>query len=80
MIDNPHRFIVPSIAGPARIVPLRSLKDWELSYEALGQAARRRRLEAHQGSDGIWRSRRLDVEIYKSERHQRRAWPKLGNV
>ncbi len=73
VIDNLHRFVVPNIAGPARVVPLRSLEDWELSYEALRQAARRGRLEAHQGSDGIWRSSRHAVETYKSERHQRRA-------
>ncbi len=48
VIDNLHRFVVPNIAGPARIVPLRSLQDWDLSYEALRQAARRGRLEAHQ--------------------------------
>ena len=46
VIDNLHRFVVP-IAGPARLVPLRSLVDGELSYEALRQAARRGRLVAH---------------------------------
>ncbi len=71
VIDNLHRFVVPNIAGPARIVPLRSLEDWELSYEALRQAARRGRLEAHQGSDGVWRSSRHAVETYKTARHQR---------
>lgn len=73
VIDNLHRFVVPNIAGPARLVPLRSLEDWDLSYEALRQAASRGRLQAHQGSDGVWRSSRHFVEKYKSERHQRRA-------
>ena len=72
VIDNLHRFVVPNIAGPARIVPLRSLQDRDLSYEALRQAARRGRLEAHQGSDGIWRASRHAVEQYKTARHQRR--------
>lgn len=71
VIDNLHRFIVPNIAGPARIVPLRSLADSDLSYEALRQAARRGRLEAHQASDGIWRANRHAVEQYKAARHRR---------
>ncbi len=70
VIDNLHRFVVPNIAGPARIVPLRALEDRELSYEALRQAARRGRLEAHQGSDGVWRSSRHAVQQYKRTRHQ----------
>ena len=71
VIDNLHRFIVPNIAGPARIVPLRSLEDRELSYEALRQAARRGRLSAHQGSDGVWRASRHAVTQYKADRHRR---------
>lgn len=71
VIDNLHRFVVPSIAGPARLVPLRSLEDEELSFEALRQAARRGRLEAHQGSDGVWRASRHAVDKYKKERYQR---------
>lgn len=58
MIDNLHRFVVPSIAGPARLVPLPALATQRLSYEALRQAAGRGRLEAEQGSDGVWRSTR----------------------
>jgi hypothetical protein len=72
VIDNLHRFVVPNIAGPARIIPLRALEDSDLSYEALRQAARRGRLDAHQGSDGIWRASRHAVEQYKTTRHQRR--------
>ncbi len=71
VIDNLHRFVVPNIAGPARLVPLRSLEDDELTYEALRQAARRGRLEAHQGSDGIWRVTRHAVNTYKKARYQR---------
>jgi Fic family protein len=71
VIDNLHRFVVPNIAGPARLVPLRSLEDDELSFEALRQAARRGRLEAHQGSDGVWRASRHAVDKYKKARYQR---------
>jgi Fic family protein len=71
VIDNLHRFVVPNIAGPARLVPLRSLEDDELSFEALRQAARRGRLEAHQGSDGVWRASRHAVDKYKKVRYQR---------
>jgi Fic family protein len=71
VIDNLHRFVVPNIAGPARIVPLQSLADDELSYEALRQAARRGKLEAHQGSDGVWRTSRRAVQQYKASRYRR---------
>jgi Fic family protein len=71
VIDNLHRFVVPNIAGPARLVPLRSLEDDELSFEALRQAARRGRLQAHQGSDGVWRASRHAVTRYKKTRYRR---------
>jgi hypothetical protein len=71
VIDNLHRFVVPNIAGPARLVPLRSLADDEVSYEALRQAARRGRLDADLASDGTWRSSRHAVRAYKASRHRR---------
>jgi len=70
VIDNLHRFVVPNIAGPARLVPLRSLEDREVTYAAIRQAARRRRLVAHQGSDGAWRASRLAVQQYKKTRQR----------
>ena len=70
VIDNLHRFVAPNIAGPARLVPLRSLEDDELTIEALRQAARRGRLEARQGSDGVWRASRHAVNKYKKARYQ----------
>ncbi len=73
VIDNLHRLVVPNIAGPARIVPLRSLVSEDLSFEALRQAARRGTLEAHQGSDGIWRSSRHAIDHYRKNRHRRRG-------
>jgi Fic family protein len=77
MHDNLNRFIVPSIAGPARIVPLASLVDKNFSLAALRQAAQRGRLEARQGPDGIWRSSRRAVEDYQRIKNSRR--PKTEN-
>ncbi|MHB1710494.1 MAG: Fic family protein [Acidimicrobiales bacterium] len=71
VIDNLHRFVVPNIAGPARLVPLASLATGTMSYEALRQAARRGRLEAEQGSDGVWRSSRRAVTTYERGRFRR---------
>lgn len=71
VIDNLHRLVVPNIAGPARLVPLPSLATEKLSYEALRQAARRGRLDAEQGSDGIWRSTRKAVTAYQHSRFRR---------
>jgi Fic family protein len=72
MLDNLNRFIVPNIAGPARLVPLAALVDNDLTTHALRQAAQRGRLDAIQGSDGIWRSSRKAVDDYKKRKHVRR--------
>jgi Fic family protein len=72
MLDNLMRFIVPNVAGPARMVPLAALVDSELTVYALRQAAQRGRLDAQQGGDGIWRSSRKAVEIYKQNKQTRR--------
>jgi Fic family protein len=72
MIDNLNRFIVPNVAGPARLVPLPALVDQEMTLAALRQAAQRGRLDAIQGPDGVWRSSRKAVEAYRASRHQRR--------
>lgn len=71
VIDNLHKFVVPNIAGPARLVPLQSLVTGEMSYQALRQAASRGRLEATRGSDGIWRSSRRAVQLYESSKYRR---------
>lgn len=71
MHDNLNRFIVPNVAGPARMVPLAALVDEEFSLPALRQAAQRGRLEAFQGHDGIWRSSRKAVDAYRESKHRR---------
>jgi fido (protein-threonine AMPylation protein) len=72
MFDNLNRFIVPNLAGPARLVPLAALADKEHSIAALRQAAQRGRLDAVQGTDGIWRSTRKAVEAYDATKFKRR--------
>jgi Fic family protein len=72
MFDNLNRFIIPSVAGSLRLVPLASLVDQNLSIAALRQAAQRGRLEAFQGLDGIWRSSKAAVERYQKEKFIRR--------
>jgi hypothetical protein len=62
--DNLNRFIVPALAGPARLVPLAALVSKEFSIAALLQAAQRGRLDAVQGPDGVWRSSQEAVQAY----------------
>ncbi|MFE3545504.1 Fic family protein [Nocardia sp. NPDC059177] len=73
VIDNLHRFVVPGIAGPSRLVALQCLASDEVSYAALRQAASRGRLEAYQGSDGVWRSTKVAVDKYLLNRYRRRT-------
>ena len=72
MYDNLNRFIVPNLAGPARIVPLAALANDEFSIAALRQAAQRGRLDAIQGGDGVWRSSRKAVDEYRRTKGERR--------
>lgn len=73
MYDNLNRFIVPNVAGPARVVPLAALVSKDFTLSALRQAAQRGRLEAYQATDGTWRSSRKAVDAYKRTKGQRRA-------
>lgn len=68
--DGIHRFLLPGLAGPHRLVPLRSLADSELSGNALAVAAKRGRLRAVRRTDQ-WYSSRQWVEEYKGRRYQR---------
>ncbi|KNX38271.1 Fic family protein [Luteipulveratus halotolerans] len=73
MYDNLNRFIVPAVAGPARLVPLAALADDDFTVNALRQAATRGRLEAVQGADGVWRTSRRAVQAYARTRGRHRA-------
>lgn len=72
MIENLNRFILPNLAGPARMIPLAALADERFSVVALRHAASRGRLQATRGQDGLWRSSRAAVEDYSRTLHQRR--------
>jgi hypothetical protein len=50
MYDNLNRFIVPNVAGPARLVPLAALVDEQFTLPALRQAAQRGRLPRREAS------------------------------
>ncbi len=71
ILDNLHRFVVPAVAGPARLVPLPALATPEISANALRVAATRGRLQASKAPDGTWRSTRAWVEQYLAGRYAR---------
>lgn len=71
VLDNLYRFVVPAVAGPARLVPLAALSRTGVTSHALRVAAVRGRLQATRGSDGQWRSTRAWVEQYLDSRYQR---------
>lgn len=71
ILDNLYKFIVPAVAGPARLVPLPALATKKLSANALRVAATRGRLKATKAPDGTWRSSRAWVEEYEATRYKR---------
>jgi hypothetical protein len=72
VLDNLYKFVVPAVAGPARLVPLPALATKKVSADALRVAAARGRLEATKGADGTWRSSRLWVDQYIGGRTRKR--------
>ena len=78
ILDNLNRFVVPAIAGPARLVPLAALANQAISTNALRAAANRRRLQAARGPDGQWRSTLRWRDDYLDSRY-RRASGESGN-
>jgi len=66
-----ERFLLPALAGPARLVPLASLANEDISHTALLSAAKRERLRAVRNSDQ-WYSCRQWVEAYMESRRQGR--------
>jgi Fic/DOC family len=71
ILDNLHRFVVPAIAGPSRLVPLPALASPAISANALRVAATRGRLQASRAADGTWRSTRAWVDEYLAGRYAR---------
>ena len=71
MLDNLNKFVVPAVAGPARMVPLPALATPDLSANALRVAAIRGRLKAAKAADGSWRSSKAWVDEYSVTRYKR---------
>lgn len=71
VLDTLMRFIVPAVAGPARLVPLAALADREISVRALRAAAERGRLRAQRDERGQWQSTRNWVDEYRASRYKR---------
>jgi hypothetical protein len=71
ILDNLHKFVVPAVAGPARLVALPALATSEISANALRVAATRGRLNASKAADGTWRSTRAWVDEYLAGRYSR---------
>lgn len=71
ILDSLYRFVLPAVAGPARLVPLEALASSDLSATALRGAASRGRLQATRGSDGRWRSSRRWADEYRKSRYRR---------
>ncbi|WP_406285773.1 Fic family protein [Embleya sp. NBC_00896] len=69
--SNLHKFVIPAVAGPVRLVPLAALSASDLTESALRVAASRGRLRASKGDDGVWRSTKNWVEQYRANRYKR---------
>lgn len=80
ILDNLYRFVVPAIAGPARLVPLAALPTQGVTSNALRAAAVRGALQAAKGPDGQWRSSRKWVDEYVANREKRRGRPRKRNT
>ncbi len=72
VLENLYKFVVPAIAGPARLVPIAALATKDVHAGALRAAAVRGSLQATKGPDGQWRSCRNWVDEYVVTRHRRR--------
>jgi hypothetical protein len=71
VLDNLYKFVVPAVAGPARMIPLPALATPDLSANALRVAAIRGRLKAAKAADGSWRSSKVWVDEYRATRYKR---------
>jgi len=70
VLDNLMRFILPAVAGPARLVPLEALATADLSVIALRNAAERGRLRAVRTPDGTWQSSKQWVTVCNASRYK----------
>ena len=79
ILDNLMRFVLPAVAGPARLVPLEALASRDLSVVALRNAASRGRLRAVRTSTGTWQSSKQWVEAYRESRYTSLKAPRPAN-
>ena len=79
ILDNLYKFVVPAVAGPARLVPLAALQTPGVTAGALRAAAVRGVLQASKGPDGQWRSSRKWVDEYVAARSQRVGRPPMAH-
>lgn len=79
--NNLYRFVVPAVAGPARLVPLASLADEKagVTVTALRAAAERGRLRAQKSDNGTWLSSQKWVADYRKNKHKRTSKTPKGN-
>lgn len=75
--DSLDRFLLPSLAGPGRLVPLSALASDAVSVRSLRVAAQRGRLRATQDDAGRWLSTRRWVDEYTRTRRVGRP-PRAG--
>lgn len=80
--NNLYRFVVPAVAGPARLVPLASLVDPKkgITATALRAAAERGRLRAQKADNGTWLSSKNWVAEYQRNKHKRMNVPTSGDT
>lgn len=76
VLHNLNRLMLPGLAGPARLVPIASLADEQVSHSALRSAAARGVLRAVQDELGQWMSSQTFVDEYLAQRGTRRGRPK----
>ncbi len=71
--NNLYKFVVPAVAGPARLVPLTSLTNEKagVTLTALRAAAERGRLKAQKTPNGTWLSSRKWVDDYQASKYKR---------
>lgn len=71
--NNLYRFVVPAVAGPARLVPLASLVDPKkgITATSLRAAAERGRLRAQKSENGSWLSSKNWIDEYQRNKHKR---------
>ena len=71
VLDNLYKFVVPAVAGPARMVPLPAPGDAGIVGQCVASSGHRGRLKAAKAADGSWRSSNAWVDEYRATRYKR---------